>query len=292
MPAPAPLAFALLAALAVAAPARADEVPPEAVVAAIPFAPSGGSQHVRIDLASPGKPPLVMVVDTGASTSAMTPGAARAARVSVRRNKSDPYRRPTRLGRDVTFYVLTGKSDNPGSTGFEIALLGGDFLSQYVVEVDFAGATVRFLDPRRYAVPESVSRAGETVVPLQIVSSRPVVDVEIEGRRTRALLDTGGITTLLLSGRAARAAGIDPDALTEAGEVVTLLGPVAVRAHEAASLRIGSLELGPLRTFVSPTGLYNQAGDADSVAGLALFAESVLRIDYPRKRLWLRRLDR
>lgn len=286
------LAALLSAALAAVAPVRADDVPPAAVVAEIPFASSGGSQHVRIDLAPPGKPPLLMAVDTGASTSAMTPGAARAAGVSVRRNKSDPYRRDTRLGRDVLFYVLTRRSDTGGSMGVDVAVLGGDFLSRYVVEIDFPAAAVRFLDPKQYAVPESVSGEGETVVPLRIVGNRPVLDVEIEGRRTGVLLDTGGITTLILSGRAAHEVGIDPDALPDAGTATMLLGPVAVRSRETGSLRIGALEFGPLRTFVAPSGLYNQGNEADSLAGLTLFAESVLRVDYPRRRLWVRRLDR
>jgi hypothetical protein len=48
---------------------------------------------------------LVLLLDTGASFSVFTPLAARAAGVSVRRDKSSPYRRATRLGRDLQFYV-------------------------------------------------------------------------------------------------------------------------------------------------------------------------------------------
>lgn len=286
-------ALALLLAACAAGPALADDVPPEAVVAAIPFAPSDGGRRVRIDLAPPGKPSFVMMLDTGAAFSLLSPRAARQARVSVRRDKADPYRRATRLGRDVQFYVQTSSSDTGTRMGFDYSILGANFLSQYVVEIDFPGTTVRFLDPDRYAVPETAPGADETVVPFAGGGNRPVVEIQVDGRPVPVLLDTGGSVAVLLSGRAARSIGVDPSVLPEAGTVTLLLGPVAVRAHEAGSLRVGSLELGPRRVYVSPTGLYNAGGEAgDSVLGIEVLGELVTRIDYRRRRLLLRRSER
>lgn len=292
MPALAWLAAALLAASAVAAPA--DEVPPEAVVAAIPFAPSEGAPQVRVDVAPPGKPPLLMMVDTGSSVSSMTPGAARSAGVSVRRTKGDPYRRDTRLGRDVQFWVDASSSDTGGVTTFDYAALGGDFLSHYVVEIDFGTAQVRFLDPRRYSVPETAAGAEEAVVPFQLVSNRPVLKAEIDGHAVPVVLSTGMSNAVVLSGASARAVGLDPEALPDGGRLdLYAIGSAPVRAHEAESIRVGGLELGGRRILVSPSGMFN-AGSAqgDSVLGLEAFSEAVIRVDYPRRRLWVRRLDR
>jgi predicted aspartyl protease len=284
----------LLVVLAAPAPAGADEVPAQAVVAEIPFAPSGGAQQVRIDVAPPGKPPLVMMLDTGSSTSTMTPGAARAAGVSVRRNKQDPYRRDTRLGRDVQFRVDARRSDTGGPTGFEYAALGGDFLSHYVVEIDFGAAQVRLLDPRRYSVPEAAAGADEAVVRFQLTSNRPLLEAEVDGRPVPVVLSTGMSNAVVLSGVAARAVGLDPEALPDGGRLdLYAIGSAPVRAHEAESIRVGGLELGGRRILVSPSGMFN-AGSAqgDSVLGIEALSDAVIRVDYPRRRLWLRRLDR
>ena len=91
--------------------AGAPEPRPEAVVGVMPFEPTPEPNRILVNLAPEGNRPFVMIFDTGASDSVMTPLAARALGVSVRRSKSSPYRRGTRLGRDLQFWVDTSTSD-------------------------------------------------------------------------------------------------------------------------------------------------------------------------------------
>jgi hypothetical protein len=98
---------------------------------------------VYVNLAPEGNRPFVWLLDTGAQGNVMTPLAARAAGVSVRRTKSTPYVRNTRLDRSVRFWVDTRSSDTGSRTGWEYGLLGGEFLEEYVVEIDFPGRVVR-----------------------------------------------------------------------------------------------------------------------------------------------------
>ena len=164
------IAGLLLLAWLLPAGAGAGEVPADAVVADLPFLEGEAPRRIYLDLAPEGSRPLRMLLDTGANVSVMTPGAARANGVRVRRLKIDPYRRATSLGRDLQFHVDTRSSDTGSRTDWEYGLLGGNFLAQYVVEIDTVGRRVRFLDPKRYQVPERAPAGGEAVIPLKVVS--------------------------------------------------------------------------------------------------------------------------
>jgi predicted aspartyl protease len=284
------LAFAaLLLAPAPAAGAGAPEPPAEAVVDAIPFVAEAPGYRVMLDLAPPGHRPWIMMLDTGASDSVLTPGMARSLGVSVRRAKTTPYRRATRLGRDLQFWIDTASSDSGSKTGWEYGLLGGEFLDDYVLEIDFPGRVVRFLDPRRYQVPDAVDAPDERVIRFRRAGTRVTVPVAVGKGEADLLLDTGAPDNLLLSGRTARRLGIDVDALPDAGEGGTVLGPMELRFLEAADVRLAGFALGTLPALVAPRGVYNQGTGTDSVLGLEALRPFVLRIDYARGRLWLRR---
>jgi hypothetical protein len=280
------LALALAALLA--APARGDEPAPDAVLADLPFE-AGEPNRVIVDLAPEGHRPFPLMLDTGASGSVLTPLLARELGVRVRRTKDTPYRRPTRLGRDLQFWVDDRSSDTGSKTGWEYGLLGGEFLAEYVLEIDFPARRVRFLDRRRYQVPERADAPGEAVLPLQIVSNRPHLEIEVEGRPARLILDTGSPDTAILSGQAVRKMGLtfSPLLSVRGGSV---LGPLDLELVEVGGLRLGPfLFPAPFPLFVAPRGWYNQGGSTDSVIGYDLLAPFVLRIDYSRRRLWLRR---
>jgi predicted aspartyl protease len=144
-----------------------------------------------------------MMLDTGASASVITPVLARQLGVRVRKLKDTPYRRATRIGRDLQFWVDTRRSDTGSRTGWEYGLLGGEFLDDYVLEIDFPGRTVRFLDPERYQVPESVEAPVERVVALVRAATRISVPIRVNGHELVVMLDTGAPLTAVLSGAAA-----------------------------------------------------------------------------------------
>jgi predicted aspartyl protease len=271
------------------AAAQAEGPPPAAVVADFPFLDSPDPSSIVIDLArEEGARPFPLVLDTGASFSTLTPRLARELGVRVRSTKRSPYRRATRLGRDLQFRVDARRGDMASQTGREFGLLGGNFLVEYVVEIDFPRRRVRFLDPDHYAVAEQTAAPDETVLPLRLVSNRPIVEVEIEGNPVKLLLDTGASYGVLIGGSVARAVGLESHpapGLSAAG----VMGEIGVEFAEARSVRVGSLEFRDLPVIVAPRGLYQQGTANDSLIGFDLLSQLTLRIDYPRKRAWLRR---
>jgi predicted aspartyl protease len=281
-----------LAALLSAASAHAAGAPepsPEAVIAALPFVPGGEANRVRVDLAPEGARPFVMELDTGASVSVMSPRMARELGVSVRKQKATPYRRATRLGRDLQFWVDTRRSDTAASGSFEYGLVGGEFLDDYVLELDFPGKTVRFLDPKRYAVPESVDAPDERVTRLLRVATRISVPIRVNGHELVVNLDTGAPVPAVLSGAAAREAGIDPAELPTFGRIGLTVGSTGSSLYEEPAFELAGMPLGSVALLVAPKGLFNMGDGNDSLVGYDVLAPLVVRIDYPRKRMWLKR---
>lgn len=286
------VAFVLAVAMLVAITARADsEVPADAVVATLPFLASDEQNRIVVDLGPEGRP-LKLMLDTGASHSVFTPLAARAAGVSVRTLKDTPYRHATRAGRDLQFWVDTRSSDTGSRTGWEYGLLGGNFLCEFVVEIDFTSRVVRLLDPKRFEVTESMAVDGAVVMPIRAGGNRPVLEIAVGDATIPALLDTGAPWPVVLSGKAAKNVGIEVDALLPFGTMGTTVGPMPVRLHEADDFAIGGFHFANVPVLVAPKGWYNLAGEADdSVIGYDLLSRFRVRIDYPRGRLWLRRVS-
>jgi len=271
------------------AAAQLQDPPPAAVIADLPFLDSPHPSSVVVNLArETAARPFPLALDTGASFSTVTPGLARELGVQVRSTKRSAYRRATRLGRDLQFRVDVRGGDTASKTGREFGLLGGNFLVKYVVEIDFPGRRVRFLDPDRYRVPEQTTAPDETVLPLQLVSNRPIVEVEIEGHPVSLLLDTGAAYGVLIGGRIARDAGLESHPASGLS-ALGVLGEIGVEFSEARSVRVGALEFRNLPVIVAPRGLYQQGTANDSLIGFDLFSQLILRIDYPRKRVWIRR---
>ena len=268
---------------------HADEPPPEAVLAVLPFLDFPEPNRIIVDLAPEGSAkPLRLMLDTGASHTVLTPLAARELGVQVRRTKQDPYRRPTRLGRDLLFYIDTRTSDTGSKTGWEYGLLGGNFLADYVVELDFPARRVRLLDPKRYSVPAASSASEEAIVPLRVVGQRPGVEVRVNGGKFIVLLDTGAPWSAVLSGKLARSASVESEKI-DGLEAGTVYGPMAVELGEAAKLGMGPFEFADVPLLVAPKGWYNAGFAGDSVLGYDVLSQFVLRLDYANQRMWMRR---
>ena len=259
------------------------------VLADLPFLESHEANRIYVDLAPAGHArPFRLLLDTGATFSVLTPRSARAMGVHVRRLKSDPYRRKTLLGRDLLFFVDTRSSDTASRTGWEYGLLGGNFLAEYVVELDFVQRRVRFLDPGAYEVPESVESPAEAVVPIQIVSNRPGMTIHVNDQPITVLLDTGAPIGLMLSGSIARAASV-VSAPTPGFAMAGVMGAVESEFGEAAKLRIGPFGFERVPVAVAPKGWFNLGYPGDSVVGYDLLSQFTIRLDYRNGRMWLRR---
>jgi hypothetical protein len=261
--------------------------PDEAVLAVLPFLESEEPNRIIVDLAPPGSARgMPFMLDTGATFSTITPGYAKELGVRIRRAKHDPYRRKTLLGRDLQFYIDTGSSDTGSKTGWEYGLLGGNFLGEYVVELDFPGRRVRLLDPERYEVPETVDAAVAAVVPVEIISNRPTVLMEVNGETSRFLFDTGAPIGTAVSGEVAERAGVESEPV-EGYRAGSVLGEVAAQPGQAQTVQIGPYAFGPAPVEVHPNGFFNLGVSDNGLVGYDVMAQFVVRIDYRRHRMLL-----
>jgi Aspartyl protease len=158
-----------------------------------------------------------------------------------------------------------------------------------VIELDFPGRRVRFLDPRRYEVPKRVDAPDEAVIPFKLVATRISVPVELGGREVGALFDTGSPVGLSLAGKATARLGIDVDALPDFGEMGTVLGSERVKLYEAPKLSLAGFEFQRAPVVVAPRGGYQQGLATDNALGYDLMQPFVIRIDYKHRRMWLHR---
>lgn len=271
--------------------ATAHEPPADALLATLPFLEHPERHRVVVDLAPEGGRPLVFIVDTGATYTVATPRAAAELGIRVRRIKRDPYRRKTRLGRDVQIVVDTRTSDTASRTGWEYALLGGQFLADYVVEFDFGFRRMRFFDRKKYEIPEAVDAPDEAVLPLVVRQNRPAVELLLQGEPVLVMVDTGAPPPLIVSGKIAEAAGL---AKTATGRFETggVMGAMVAELRITDELALGPFRFAGIPTIVHPRGWYNQGMPSGSVIGYELLAQFTVRIDYGRKRMWLKRRER
>jgi hypothetical protein len=114
----------------------------------------------------------------------------------------------------------------------------------------------------------------------------------VNGHELVVMLDTGAPGTGVISGSAAREAGIDLAGLVDFGDSGSVLGPVQTSLYEDSSFELGGVALGRVPLLVAPKGWYNQGAGNDSMIGYDVLAPFVIRIDYARKRLWLKRTQK
>ncbi|HKC50148.1 MAG TPA: aspartyl protease family protein [Myxococcota bacterium] len=281
-------------AVSLAFAARAEtptaDVPTEAVQATLPFLDWPEANRIALNLAPAGARPFQLLLDTGASDSVLTPRYAKELGVSIRRARDRPYERETVLGRSLQFWVDVESSESASRTGWEYGLLGGTFLADYVLELDFAERRVRFIDPGKYEVPKQVSDPKEAVIPLRVVANRLIAEVSLDGKPVEVMVDTGAPDVMLLSGKSAKRAGFDRPSLTEM-RAEGVLGSTESHLAEAESLAIGPFSFAPAPIEVAPHGFYNQGSSSDSLLGYEVLKHFKVRIDYARKRMWLQRQD-
>ena len=267
----------------------APEPTADALVAAIPFEKNANDGRIVIDLAPDGHRPLTMLLDTGATASIVTPRYARSLGVSPRKVRDREVQRATRLGRDLLFWVDTRRSDTAAPGSFEFGVVGGTFLRNYVVELDFESRIVRFFDPDRYAVPERVDDPAVSIVAMKLRANRPFVELKIRGKPVTVLLDTGLALPVVLSGDASRKVGLNLEASAPDGRITIPFGSTELVQAGLERVELGGFAMDAVPIAVAEKGLFNQAGPMDAILGTGLLQAFKVRLDYPRRRIWLQR---
>ena len=127
---------------------------------------------------------------------------------------------------------------------------------------------------------------------MKIVSSRIFVPIEVNGHELEVLLDTGRLRApAVLSGQAARERRHRRCGATR---VRSRAAPCSARCetslYEEPAFGLRGLRARPRAAAGGAEGLVQPGAGNDSVIGYDVLAPFVIRIDYPHKRLWLRRV--
>jgi predicted aspartyl protease len=146
-----------------------------------------------------------------------------------------------------------------GTTGDPVALFGSDYLQNYEVEIDVAGGKVNLFSPNHcpgqlvYWSPEyfksSIYYVGNS--PLH----RPTMDIAVDGKPLRALIDTGAFSTVMRLAVARDRFDLSPDsaALQKLGETRGIEGRVIeTYQHMFQSMTFGALTLHNTKMVIAP----------------------------------------
>jgi tetratricopeptide (TPR) repeat protein len=265
-------------------PVGLSAIPPprEGVLADLPFINNGRGDDIVVDLSPNPERPLPLLLDTGATTGFMSLAYARAAGVATRKIKSDQNRRPTVTGQDFLFWV-----DHDRHSDMHYALLGGEYLMEYVVELDFGALRVRLLDPEIHRLDDERSRdPGETVLPLQINERRPYVELQFEGGSVFALIDTGAEAPIVMTEEKALELGIEIDRNAERRRGINVVGTSTELVQHLPELSLGSVVLKDVELLI---GIRDESSarvtrwlQHETILGNRILMDYRVRFDYQR----------
>ena len=288
------------------------------LVAELPVVMDGNQPLVRG--AINGKPMLALA-DTGAFSSMVWRGAAENYSLPVRplrgltvggvggsREAQATTIKELKLGnqarRDLN--ILMAGWNRPLGRSQIAMILGQDILSRTDVELDFANGMIRLVKPVGCGPSSSLAYWGGAYAeaPLEPVSAdqpHAIVPVTLNGKRMRAMLDTGAWTSVVTLKAAARAgvrAGSDkaPEAERSAGigrrSVPTYVGSfsalqIGEQTVSPAKLRMADLFRGSSggANTGSRVGTSDTADDPDMIIGADFFRSHRVLISYSQRRV-------
>lgn len=269
--------------------------PKPGVLADLPFINTGRGDSVNVDIAPAGQRSFVVTLDTGATDTVLTSNYARAMGISVRSAKSDPYVRATAAGIPIRFWVMGQRvvGGGRGPAHFDYALLGGQYLKHFVVELDFARRRVRFLDPTSHRAGD---REGEHVVELRISELRPYARLELGRGKVWALVDTGAEVPIAITEEKAAELGIAVDLEADRISHWNVFSTSTSTLQRLPEARLGSLALTDVAVQIavsdeSSVRVARWLVD-ETLIGTDLLRNFVVRFDYPRSKLGLTPIPR
>lgn len=164
------------------------------------------------------------------------------------------------------------------------AVLGYDFLSRTVLEVDYPGRRLRLHDPGQFVPPEE-----GIALPLRMDANVPSIEVTIEGHPGWVHVDTGSNSALDLAQpfteRYALLAGRPTEPV---GGLQGVGGTARSRRGEVATLELGPLVLNKVSTGFNEAekGIFSRE-DVAGILGAQVLSGYRCIFDYPGRTLWL-----
>jgi hypothetical protein len=250
-------------------------------------------------------PPLSFLLDTGAGMTVLNARQVKAlnlkteGKISVSGNSAD---------NTEAAFVKDASLALPGTEPFQVpmislpldavealmgrtldGILGYDFFQRFVVEVDYAGRTVRLYDPARYRYA-----GGGEVIPLKLEGNRPFLQAAVTptGQRPiegKFLVDTGDNSGVSLTAPFVRENGL----VESAPKTLPSFGAGVGGGSVQLVARLQDLRIGGL-VFPQPVAHLSQAkaGDESKADHAGQIGGEILRrlrviFDYPRQRMIL-----
>ena len=143
------------------------------------------------------------------------------------------------------FYVWVSPDPNDAAEPAFDGILATDMMTRYDIDFDFAHRRMN------YFTPEACERAGVywapkalAVLPMPQYPGRPYVEVTLDGKKIRALIDTGSDHSMMNPVSAQRLFGLEEgSAGTAPGEVVSDGAVAKADFHTFATLSLGGITL-------------------------------------------------
>lgn len=314
--------FAIAAALTLAAPllsgaAKAADSCQMRLVASVPATLS--PRNALLLDATINDLPVKIQVDTGAQTSTLSRKFATRVGMPIENMPGVVYgltgealnektrMRSLRLGNSVSTnaaVVLTPVGGD-GTDGEPVALFGADYLQNYDVEIDVAGGKVNLFSQDHcpgqvvYWAPDyfksKIYYVGESML------HRPTMDISIDGKPLRALLDTGAYTNIMRLAVATDRFDLSPTSpdMQKMGETKGIEGrTLDTYQHTFQSMTFGDITLHNTKMMIAPINtaahvasigsrLNNSMGDQPDVfIGMTLLKQLHLFIAYSENTLY------
>ena len=153
--------------------------------------------------------------------------------------------------------------------------IGRQFLSQYFVVVDYAGADITLWPPDTKNLVQT--KCGRTRIPMEHTEedNRLVVsNFETESGHIRLLWDTGATYSAL------------PETIAEKLRLPTIVrGPGSPKFYQSKMLSAAGQDLGPVEFVVLPLKL---SGDFEGMLGWNFFEHHVVCLDYKQREIRIR----
>lgn len=245
---------------------------------------------------------VTLLLDTGASHTMVTPETAKRLRMHL------PADAPKQTGvvaggQEVEFVVAQLAAIAVGDAVMENlpvgvtlvfpeaplvdGVLGGDFLQQFTVRLDYAASRL-WLEPRQgtLAALPPVTAAGQGPIPLRLVNNLVLLRAVLNHQEpVTLLLDTGATHTLLHPDTVARV-GLQPPTHAPQASAAVFGG----RTMRFPLVQLAALAVGDAMVKDLPVGVFLALPRAPSVQGILggdFLQHFIVTLDYPTNQLWL-----
>jgi hypothetical protein len=206
--------------------------------------------------------------------------------VAVALDKTQECVDPVKIG-DVDLQVGSSQKAKEGTSRIVDGILGREFFSSFVVEIDYQARLINLYDPLTYRYT-----GGGTSFPIDVDPHYVFVRAQVKARgrpavTARLIVDTGGGTDLWLTKQFTEAHGMLPPE-----DKLTMFTDCGINGSQKVKSRVGTLEaieLGSFRVRHPSTVFYQQqtVEGADGLLGNTVLRNYKVIFDYSRKRMIL-----